>query len=224
MIKKHIYLLTFFAIVSVSFSGYITFKIFDDSINYHNKTNAILKAIKQSKIITSNLQENVEKTYKNNIVSKRNINSYIKSLIDEINFENYKIKTFAFNQLGFYIAHYLNSYEGSNAFLEKDINNSHYIKNIVKNMTISGSYEQVRVIWSDNSIKNLITFIKKDENLNIYYGCTIDIDDIVFEKNKFKIYEIDQYNKGLLLSIFIILALIAIVFAIKYMKKNKEIK
>lgn len=101
----------------------------------------------------------------------------IQDKINKINFSNYQIKAYAFDSLGFYISHYSKDYERQNIFLEKNTKGETYIRDLIDKINSEG-YTKATILWTNYSIRHIITYIKHDKDLNIYYGCTIDLENL----------------------------------------------
>ncbi|MBT0884349.1 MULTISPECIES: hypothetical protein [unclassified Campylobacter] len=216
--KKTIILFSLLACISVILNSIDVYITLDK--NYQLKDNEGTKNIiaKQAKAIVDKI-DNYAKNLPNSLNYKEKIN-LIKKEINTINFDNYQEKAYAFNELGFYIAHYSKDYEHQNIFLEKDTNNKFYIKELLAKIKDEG-YTKANIFWTNYSIRHIITYIKKDKNLNVYYGCTIDLDKI---KN-FKKIKASYNDKEKILIIFSTLFIIFTIICftlIQYKKTRKK--
>lgn len=174
-------------------------------------------AAKQAKSIVYEIQN-----YANNLSNTLSYDdklALIKKEINKINFNKYQEKAYAFDSLGFYIAHYSKDYENQNILLEKDITNNLYIKELVGKINDEG-YTNASIFWTNHSIRHIITYIKKDKNLNVYYGCTIDLDLAKISKsnkNKNIVYE-----KSLIIFSSVFVIILIIIFTYFHIKKGKK--
>lgn len=140
----------------------------------------------------------------------------IQDKINKINFNNYQIKAYAFDSLGFYISHYSKDYERQNIFLEKNTKGETYIRDLIDKINDEG-YTKATIFWTNYSIRHIITYIKHDKDLNIYYGCTIDLENLNPEIEKSSTIK----EKYIVLVSVIMFVLIIFIFAYAFNKRKK---
>lgn len=216
MAKKIIIIFTILACFSVILNSFNVYNMLNKSSELRDSNNAKNEVIKQAK----NIVDEIEKysiTLDFNLKYQKKL-ELIKKEINKINFNKYQEKAYAFDSLGFYIAHYSKDYENQNIFLETDINNNLYIKNLVSKINKEGFIE-ASIFWTNHSIRHIITYIKKDENLNIYYGCTIDLD--IFKTNKTNKKIVNYENNIVFISSFIVIIMILFFSFYQYKKRRK---
>lgn len=210
MNKKMMIFFSFLACISVIYSGFVAYGILGDSQRQKTEENIKNKSAKIAKDIVDEIYDSVRANYERKNLTKYQIYDFVKSKINEINLNNYKVKAYAFNELGFYIVHYSKDYEGLNAFLERDTDNKKYIKELANNKSENGICTKATILWTNNSIRHLLTFIRKDPLLNIYYGCTIDLDDDLTQKHIFNEKEYEITKRSILVSTIVSIFLIVV--------------
>ncbi|WP_267525048.1 hypothetical protein [Campylobacter sp. MG1] len=215
--KKIINIFAFTSIICVVIAGFITYNLLDKFIDYkHNKMIENI-AISDGKEIVDRIHYNANNAYNNLILSRNEILSYIKKYINDINAKKHNAKIYAFNSYGIYLAHYLTDYKKYNAFLEKDINGKFYIKDLLRNIGDDGVYNDEVIMSFNNTKKHIVTYIKKDKNLNIYYGSIVDLDEFINNNN---FHKNDKTNIKILIIISVFIFIILIIL-LKIMYENR---
>lgn len=216
--KKFVLIFAILSVICIVISGFLTYKLIQYNLEYKQEEYMKNSAILAGKEIVDKIHHNANNAYNSFILDNNQIIEYVKKYINEINSNNYEIKFYAFDNYGIYIAHYDKNYKNKNAFLEKDINGSFYIKELAKNVSDDGIYYKSEIVVDEKNIKHAITYIKKDRNLNIYYACTIILDDF-FSKFYSQENEIKNNKIFIIISITIFIILI-ILLTIIYQNKG----
>lgn len=206
-----------FACFSVVLNSINVYETLNKTFEIKNNKDTKSEVVKQAKKIVDELEQ-YSKILSHTLNYDEKIN-LIKKEINKINFNKYQEKAYAFDNLGFYIAHYSKDYENQNIFLETDINNNLYIKNLASKIDNEG-FVEASIFWTNHSIRHIITYIKRDEKLNIYYGCTIDLDIFKTTKTNKKII---KYEKNLIFISSFVLVIIIIIFSCYQFKKRRFI-
>nr|WP_267525387.1 methyl-accepting chemotaxis protein [Campylobacter sp. MG1] len=111
--------------------------------------------------------------------------------LQDIDLKNDTIRFFSANLKGVYLSHYHKEKIGKDYTFDKDANGNSYVKQFIdKGLQPNGGFTEIK--FYDDVVKvnrTIITFTKKDENLDIIYGCTIDLN--VAKSN------IDNINKNI---------------------------
>lgn len=212
--------------VIVFFTLLACFSVVVNSVNVYNMLNNAYElqenkdvkseVVKQAKTIVDEI-EKYSKTLSPSLNHNEKL-ELIKKEINKINFNKYQEKAYAFDSLGFYIAHYSKDYENQNILQETDINNKLYVKDLVDKINNEG-FTEASIFWTNHSIRHIITYVKKDENLNIYYGCTMDLDIFKINKENKKITR--NENNLILISSFIVIIMILFFSFYQYKKRRK---
>ncbi|MBZ8004021.1 cache domain-containing protein, partial [Campylobacter canadensis] len=154
--------------------------------------------------------------------SKEDAYESIVEYLRNVNLHNPTIRFFAINSKGDYIVHYQPEKVGKNYLSAKDDKNESYMQKFIDNAKDDTSFTEVS-FFDDiaKKTRNIITFTKKDDNFDLIYGCTIDMNATlqhIEELSKETLDTIESSNilfisSAIILSIIILIAMI--IFVIK---------
>ncbi|MBT0881076.1 MULTISPECIES: cache domain-containing protein, partial [unclassified Campylobacter] len=121
-----------------------------------------------------------EKLYKDFVKAGDGPEDALESTIEYLqgmNLDSTNIRFFAVNSDGTYLVHYQPEKVGKNLKADLDIKGESYVEKFVKNGLAGGGFTEVTFFDKvTNKDRNIITYTKKDKNMDIIYGCTIDMD------------------------------------------------
>ncbi|MBZ7985717.1 cache domain-containing protein [Campylobacter sp. Cr9] len=141
---------------------------------------AINDARSAAKSVVYGFYHFTEKLYKDFVKAGDGPEDALESTIEylqNMNLDSANIRFFAINSDGTYLVHYQPEKIGQNLKADLDKNGESYVMKFVKNGLAGGGFTEVTFFDKiANKDRSIITYTKKDKNMDIIYGCTIDMD------------------------------------------------
>lgn len=186
-------------------------------ITEHSTENIVIDdARNTAKSIVYGIYHYTSKMHDDFVKSGDGANDAYESIVEylqNIDLKNPTIRFFSSNSKGVYLSHYHPEKVGKNYLFDKDAEGTSYMQHFIDNgLKPEGGFTEIK-FYDDVAKANrtIITFTKKDKNLDIIYGCTIDLN--VAKENINNINNnihnvISEYNKTFIISAIVISTII----------------
>ncbi|MBZ7980010.1 cache domain-containing protein [Campylobacter sp. RM12642] len=218
-------------VVSLSFNSSLMFDKLENKMLTEIENESIYLRKEQVKTLVESMVQYTKTTYKDleNQNKLKEFNDILKNKLDEVRYDNNTKGFLVFQEDGLVVYHTLKDWIGTNKINSVDTNNKAFIQDIINAGKNGGGFSEYEFKYKDKTTKKFLAYSLQDKASGLIFSTAVDLDSVYtfLDKNAKELGE-EQFKeliKFIIISaiIFIVLMLIAYIFATLFISKPLKI-